>query len=77
LIHTKQTKQMNFQTATETELQTEGYTITKLPTRKPSKSDTWVNSVRGGSSRFYASTGAGRNGRLANKNQQSAQRKAA
>ena len=67
---------MNFQTATAAELQTEGFTITKLPTRKPSKSVTWVNSVRGGSSRFYASTGAGRNGRLANKNQQNAQRKA-
>ena len=63
---------MNFQTASVSELQTEGYVVTKLPTKKPSRANTWVNSVRGGSSRFYASTGAGRNGRLANKNQQNA-----
>ena len=37
--------------------------VTVLKTRKASKSNRWADSVRGGSSRFYAATGAGRNGR--------------
>jgi len=54
---------MNFATATAAELAAAGYSVSSLPTKNARKGESWVNSIRGGSSRFYAATGAGRNGR--------------
>ncbi len=37
--------------------------VTRLPSRRPRKSDLIMSRVGGASTRFYAATGSGRNGR--------------
>ena len=43
--------------------------VTRLPARRARKSELVMSRVGGGSSRFYAATGAGRNGREQNQRQ--------
>ncbi len=48
---------------TTTVIEGQTFTITRLPAATPRKSDLVFSRVGGAKTRFYAATGAGRNGR--------------